>query len=145
MKRLKNAYYALGAMVTTAALSSTAAIADDGAVGDGGDVGGGNNFSTITSNIIDSISSLPALVSALSYLMGLILAVLGIIKIKDHVERPEQEKLSHGAIRLLAGGAFLALPMILEAMTNTVGLGEGPDIVQLNSVGDADDLLDGGN
>ena len=82
-----------------------------------------NNFSSIASNITTSISSLPSLLSALSYMFGILLGVLGIMKIKDHVENPGQTPMKDGAIRLAAGGALLALPIIFEAMLETSGSG----------------------
>lgn len=81
----------------------------------------GNNFSSIGSNITLSIAQLPGLLTALSYMFGILLGVLGIMKIKDHVENPGNAPLKDGAIRLAAGGALLALPIIYEAMLNTVG------------------------
>ncbi len=84
---------------------------------------GSNNFSSIAKNITESVSDLPTLLAALSYLGGLLFAVLGIMKIKDHVEQPTQHPLSHGAIRLGAGGALFALPIIMEAALNTIGDG----------------------
>jgi len=82
-----------------------------------------NNFSSIASNIVTSIGSLPALLTALAYMFGLLLAVLGIMKIKDHVENPGQTPLKDGAIRLLAGGGLFSIPIVTQAMTNTVGSG----------------------
>lgn len=82
-----------------------------------------NNFSTISRNITNSISDLPGLLSAVSYLMGILLGVLGILKIKDHVENPSSAKLQEGAIRLLAGGALFALPIVYQAMQNTISAG----------------------
>lgn len=81
-----------------------------------------DNFSAIAENISDSASKLPGLLTALAYLLGLGFGVWGIIKIKDHVEVPTQNPLREGVIRLAAGGAFFALPMIFEAMANTIGL-----------------------
>ena len=80
-----------------------------------------NNFSTIAQNITNSVASLPGLLTALAYLFGILLGVLGILKIKDHVENPSNTPLKDGAIRLAAGGALFALPIIFEAMTNTAG------------------------
>ncbi len=80
-----------------------------------------NNFSEISKNVAKSIEDLPGLLAALSYLFGILLAVLGIMKIKDHVENPSQTPLKDGAIRLLAGGALFAIPIISEAMFETVG------------------------
>ena len=80
-----------------------------------------NNFSSIASNMSASIASFPSLLSGLAYLFGLLLAVLGVMKIKDHVENPGQTPLKDGSIRLAAGGGLFAIPMISNAMTNTIG------------------------
>ena len=61
------------------------------------------------------------MISAFSYLMGLLLGVLGILKIKDHVENPSQTPLKDGAVRMASGGALFALPIISESMLNTIG------------------------
>jgi hypothetical protein len=93
-----------------------------------------NNFNNIGQNIVSSISSMPALLSALSYMFGILLGVLGIMKIKDHVENPGNEPLKNGAIRLAAGGALLALPIVFEAMTETIGDGAGASVASVNSI-----------
>ena len=80
-----------------------------------------SNFSSIGQNVISSISSLPSLLSGLAYMFGILLAVLGVMKIKDHVENPGNVALKDGAIRLAAGGALFAIPIVLEAAYNTVG------------------------
>lgn len=79
------------------------------------------NFSDIAENIIDSIHALPGLLSGLSYLIGSLMGVLGILKIKDHVENPSQTPLKEGAIRVTSGGALFALPIVFEAMQTTIG------------------------
>ncbi|MBL4805103.1 MAG: hypothetical protein JKY71_09585 [Alphaproteobacteria bacterium] len=81
----------------------------------------GNNFSNIAENITGSIEELPGLVTALSYMVGLLMGVLGVLKIKDHVENPTQTPMKDGAIRLAAGGALFALPILFESMLNTIG------------------------
>lgn len=80
-----------------------------------------NNFSSIAKNMTLSIANLPSMLSAVSYLFGLLLGVLGVMKIKDHVENPSQTPLKDGAIRLAAGGALFAIPMLYEAGKNTIG------------------------
>lgn len=82
-----------------------------------------NNFSSIASNITTSISQLPGLLSGIAYMFGILLGVMGVLKIKDHVENPSQTQLKDGAIRLAAGGGLFALPIIYEAMLETVGSG----------------------
>ncbi len=83
--------------------------------------GGGNDFKTIVTNMEQSIQTIPGLISGVSYMMGILLGVLGILKIKDHVENPGQTPLQQGAIRLAAGGALFALPIVYEAMRTTIG------------------------
>lgn len=82
---------------------------------------GGNTFSDIAQNITTSIEELPGLVTGISYLFGLLLGVVGVLKLKDHVENPTQTALKDGAVRLAAGGALFALPIVFESMMNTIG------------------------
>lgn len=63
-----------------------------------------NNFGDIAENIADSISVLPGLLTSIAYLFGLLLGVLGVLKVKDHVENPGQTPLKDGAIRMASGG-----------------------------------------
>ncbi|MGH1403877.1 MAG: hypothetical protein ACRBDL_06505 [Alphaproteobacteria bacterium] len=126
-KQTKTSYYKLGAAMTAGMmLSSTSAHATA--------AGTGQNFGSIAFNITQSVATLPALVSALAYLFGVLLSVLGIMKIKDHVENPTQTPLKDGAIRLAAGGALFAIPIIMEAMYETIGSGAGASAAGLSAV-----------
>lgn len=82
---------------------------------------GGKNFTSIVDNMEASIEGVPGLISGVSYMMGILLGVLGILKIKDHVENPGQTPLQQGAVRLAAGGGLFALPIVYEAMRTTIG------------------------
>lgn len=120
MTKIKT-YYKLGAMFTMGMIASEAAHA--------------NNFGTIAKNINTSIADLPGLLTGLSYMFGILLGVLGVMKIKDHVENPTQTPLKDGAIRLAAGGALFALPILFEAMLETVGSdGQATTSALLNKV-----------
>lgn len=125
MKTARKFYNYLGAAVTTGFITgfSQAAQAQSG-----------NNFNKITGNIQTSISDLPGMISGIAYLLGLLLLVLGILKIKDHVENPTQTALKDGAIRVVAGGALFAVPIMSEAAFNTIGEGEAVTAAQLNKV-----------
>jgi hypothetical protein len=94
----------------------------------------GNDFSSIARNVTDSISELPGLLTGVAYMLGILLGVLGILKIKDHVENPTQTPLQHGAIRLTAGGGLFALPIVYEAMQQTIGDGNNVTAAELNKV-----------
>lgn len=88
-----------------------------------------NDFSDIAENITVSIERLPGLLSGLAYMFGMLLGVLGVMKIKDHVENPSNTPLKDGAVRMAAGGALFALPIVYESMSNTIGatsIGTGP-------------------
>jgi hypothetical protein len=50
----------------------------------------------------------------------LILGVWGILKIKAHVLNPQQTSLWEGVSRLVAGGAFFSLPVVIEVARNTI-------------------------
>ena len=124
MTKFKSQYYTLGAIMTSGMLVAGTEEA----------AAGGNNFSKIAANMTTSISDLPGLLSAMAYLFGILLGVLGVMKIKDHVENPTQTPLKDGAIRLAAGGALFALPILFESMFNTVGKGNQTAIAKLNRV-----------
>lgn len=95
-----------------------------------------NNVSTIVGNIGTSIASVPGLISGVSYMMGVVLGVLGVLKIKDHVENPGQTPLQQGAIRLAAGGALFALPFLFDVMQGTIAEGDAAAaMVDGNSIG----------
>ncbi|MCD8570677.1 MAG: hypothetical protein LRY76_03970 [Alphaproteobacteria bacterium] len=79
------------------------------------------NFNDIARNINDSVAELPGLVTGVAYLVGIVMGITGIFKLKDHVDNPSQTPLKEGAIRLVAGGALFALPIIYDAMLNTIG------------------------
>lgn len=91
------------------------------------------SFNDIGGNIVQNISSLPGLLTALSYMMGLLFSVLGILKIKDHVENPTQTQLKDGAIRLASGGALFLLPVVTTAMQSLIG-DDGASAVKFGEV-----------
>lgn len=79
------------------------------------------NANNIMEQVIDSIEETPALVSAVAYLLALLFGVAGLLKIKEHVENPDQTPLREGVIRLLVGGALFAIPMVYSAMFELIG------------------------
>lgn len=79
------------------------------------------SFSDIARNINNSVAELPGLVTGIAYLVGIVMGITGIFKLKDHVDNPSQTPLKEGAIRLVAGGALFALPIIYDAMLTTIG------------------------
>lgn len=94
-----------------------------------------NSFTTISQTITSQIGGLPGFLTAIAYIMGVIFAVLGILKIKDHVENPSNVPLKEGAIRLAAGGALFVVPLVTEAMQNLLGTtGAGVASQKMNNI-----------
>lgn len=79
---------------------------------------GNGQVSDIICNVIDSSSGLPGFVTAIAYFVGVIVAITGILKLKDHVLNPNQTPISDAAKRFVGGGALFALPLITEAAQN---------------------------
>lgn len=122
MKLIRKNYALFGAMVTMGALPSTDAFATTTTLTKvTTSTYTDQSFSSIFERITTSFGGLPGLISMFAYLMGIIFAIAGILKIKDHVEDPGRTDLKSGAIRLIVGGALFALPFIMDTMTATVG------------------------
>ncbi|AGH99158.1 hypothetical protein [Micavibrio aeruginosavorus] len=81
---------------------------------------GGNTIGSVMCNVWEATDLIPGLLSGIAYLFGLYLGVIAILKLRDHVENPNQTPLSESMKRFIAGGAFFALPMVMEAAYNTV-------------------------
>jgi hypothetical protein len=71
-------------------------------------------------DIITHTGLFPAFLTALSYLFGLIMGVWGVLKIRDHVLNPQQTAITEGVTRLIAGGAFFALPFVVDVISTTM-------------------------
>lgn len=113
----------------------------------GGLNGSDDDLNTLFGNITTSLRSLPGLISAISYLLAIIITIMGVIKVKEHVETPEQVKVNEGVIRILIGGALFTLPTIYNAMFNTVE-GTGGVVTALlalagSTIGFESNLIDG--
>lgn len=106
------AYRYLGALATVAAVSLMAQPAAAAVT-----------FQEVSNNIISSFQNIPGLLSIMCYITGIILVILGVIKIKEHMEKPDQTPLKEGATKLVVGGALLAVPFLLDVVLNTISGG----------------------
>jgi len=99
-----------------------------------------NTFNDIANNIVSGIQDLPGFLSAISYMMGMLFSVLGILKIKDHVENPTQTALKDGAIRLAVGGGLFMIPIITESMQTLIGSGAMTQAAEVKKIATAGTL-----
>ena len=81
---------------------------------------GGTTLGGIACTIFASSSPMPAFLSAAAYVMGIVVAIWGIMKIKEHVENPQQVQVTDPATKLLVAGGFFALPTVVVAAYNSV-------------------------
>ena len=87
-----------------------------------------NSIGTTICRFIESVAQVPTLFAALSYLFGLVLAVFAILKLREHVEQPQQVSIWEPIKRFVAGGMFFALPYVMSAAANTISGGDINDI-----------------
>lgn len=81
---------------------------------------GNGNLSDIICNVMTASNGLPGFVTAMAYTMGLIMAIVALVKLKDHVLNPNNVPISDAVKRFVAGGALFSLPMVSEAAQNLV-------------------------
>ena len=89
-----------------------------------GDIGLTHDFNGVLSAIMESIQGLPGIISAAAYMLGLLIGYQGLLKLRDHMENPDQVKLSEPIVRIFTAAAFLALPTVYSAMTLSITNGE---------------------
>ena len=82
------------------------------------------DISAIAESIIDSVSSMPGLLTAISYMAAILFGVQGILKLKDHVENPAQTPLRIALSHFAIGGALLSSPIVYEAAKEAFDSGE---------------------
>lgn len=115
MLKLNNKMNRLGATASASILTGLMASTESHAATHG--------FNDISAKLTSQIANLPGLLTAISYIFGVLLGILGLVKIKDHVENPSQTPLKEGAIRLAIGGALFTIPMITQAMQELLDTG----------------------
>jgi len=71
-------------------------------------------------NLMNNAWNLPGLVTGAAYLMALIFAFMGVMKLKSHVEQPTQTEIWDPIKRFIAGGCFAALPTVASAVRRTL-------------------------
>lgn len=107
---------------------------------------GSETLGDVFSNTLKSWNGITNIFSTLAYFAGAFLAIVGVFKFKDHVDNPQQTKLSEGVKRMLAGGMFLSLPFMIRAIrgalydTTSIGGNE----IKVSSSINASQLSDGG-
>ena len=69
------------------------------------------------------LDAVPGLLAIGFYIVGAAVAGFGLLKLKRHVDHPQQTSLGSGLIAILIGVALIAAPAVINGLTDTFGLG----------------------
>jgi len=82
---------------------------------------GTNDLEKYSKNVSSKTNVIVDIISYICYIGGAILAALGIVDLKKHVEQPTQVKMKDGLAKLGFGGMLLALPFFTDVIQDTTG------------------------
>ena len=91
----------------------------------------GQAFFAILQNIITSLEEIPGLITGVAYMLGLLMGVGGLLKIKEHVEEPSRTPKKDGIVRLVVGGMLFALPTVYTAVLALIEGGNGGGLIAI--------------
>lgn len=115
---IQSAFYTFAAFAICGLLA-TPAFAQVTGVGGGSCTAG--TLGGMICNIINGTEFTPGLiVGFFAYMAGLVCGFLGIIKLKEHVESPNQVPIWDPMKRFAAGGAFLVMPYVVDVIRTTI-------------------------
>ena len=69
------------------------------------------------------LDAVPGLLAIGFYIVGAAIAGFGLLKLKRHVDHPQQTTLGSGLIAILIGVALIAAPAVINGLSDTFGLG----------------------
>ncbi len=85
---------------------------------------GGTTIGAVICNVVEGSQDSDALLSAMSYLFGLIIGIWAISKLYEHVQNPQQVSVWEPIKKAIVAGSLFALPMVMEAAYNTLTAGD---------------------
>ena len=77
----------------------------------------------------DDLEAVPTLLAVGFYIIGAAIVGFGLLKLKRHVDHPQQTTIGSGLIAILIGVALIAAPAIINALGDTLGLSGGSHTV----------------
>ena len=77
----------------------------------------------------DDLESVPALLAVAFYIIGAAIVGFGLLKLKRHVDHPQQTTIGSGMIAILIGVSLIAAPAVINALGDTFGLSGGSHTV----------------
>ena len=77
----------------------------------------------------DDLESVPTLLAIAFYIIGAAIVGFGLLKLKRHVDHPQQTTIGSGLIAILIGVSLIAAPAVINALGDTFGLSGGSHTV----------------
>ena len=77
----------------------------------------------------DDLESVPALLAVAFYIVGAAIVGFGLLKLKRHVDHPQQTTIGSGLIAIMIGVSLIAAPAVINALGDTLGLSGGSHTV----------------
>ena len=77
----------------------------------------------------DDLESVPTLLAVAFYIIGAAIVGFGLLKLKRHVDHPQQTTIGSGLIAILIGVSLIAAPAVINALGDTLGLSGGSHTV----------------
>jgi len=84
------------------------------------DEAGGKTLGSVIQALIDNTSTLPGLLTGTCYLAGIAIGFMAILKVKDHVESPNNTPIWDPIKRILTAGSFLAAPYVVSVVRSLI-------------------------
>ena len=75
------------------------------------------------------LETVPLLIAVAFYIIGAAIVGFGLLKLKRHVDHPQQTTIGSGLIAMLIGVALIAAPAVINALGDTFGIDGGSHTV----------------
>ena len=75
------------------------------------------------------LETVPLLIAIAFYIIGAAIVGFGLLKLKRHVDHPQQTTIGSGLIAILIGVALIAAPAVINALGDTFGIDAGSHTV----------------
>ena len=75
------------------------------------------------------LETVPGLLAIAFYIIGAAIVGFGLLKLKRHVDHPQQTTIGSGLIAILIGVALIAAPAVINALGGTFGIDGGSHTV----------------
>ena len=73
----------------------------------------------------DDLETVPLLLEIAFYIVGATIVGFGLLKLKRHVDQPQQTTIGSGLVAIGIGAALIAAPALVNALADTFGLTSG--------------------